>query len=768
MNRRYLIGLIFLGTCSFAFRLSADILAKPGEIGHFLLSAPSEVRAGESFELKIEARDIYNNLVPDYGIGAEREIEINVLGTGEFKPYLIKSTDFKEGRAIVECSYTRAEPIKIILKERNSSAFGSVSLSVIPGETNHFDVLLPSEVIIVNEPFPVKLIVKDTNGNCITSFGQEGELIKIQSDQEIRFDSDYLNKTIFFKNGVALITLKSFSAGKFKLLFIDEESKTEGKIELEVKPGEFHHFEVIPPPTVVTGKPFETVIQAKDIYDNLVTDYEREGQGAMISTTGTGLVKPEFIPASSFNKGVARVNFIYTKAEPFTIIAEERSEKGKGRKVSTATEKVKGFVESELKKPEKSEVVLLDQSKNGTSSVALQESQSLRESHPSKISGLSIFKPYSSSEIEKLSRPMEEGYLLGPGDVIKIGVWNEPELSGEFTIDERGKISYPLLEEIKVSGLTCGQLNKILAENLKKYLKSPQITVTTKEFSSQKIMVLGEIKGKGIYPLKGATKIFEFLTSIGETSEEADISNIILMRKNGIIQVVNLNKILFEGNETENLYLQGGDRIYIPALKTSARNVLVFGEAKVGTYPLEDETRILDILASIGGTTKDADISQVKVTRKDGTIQMVNLSRILFENKNAENIFLNPGDRIYIPSLEKTGKKILVFGEVRKPGVYLVRENLTLSEAIVQAGSFTPEAIFSDIKVIRGNLEKPVILSLNLSKLFKKGDRTDDILLEPNDIIYVPKTLMGNINRYIGQILPTIQLIGWGHAISGW
>ncbi|MCK4244209.1 MAG: SLBB domain-containing protein [Candidatus Omnitrophica bacterium] len=355
-------------------------------------------------------------------------------------------------------------------------------------------------------------------------------------------------------------------------------------------------------------------------------------------------------------------------------------------------------------------------------------------------------------------------YLLGPEDVVAIEVWGEDTLCGDYRVDTKGNISFPLIGEIKVAGKGVLELKEILASELKEYIIGPTVSVAVKEYKSQKVTVLGEAK-PGTYALRGPSKLLEFLTSIGGFTESADTSKVIIARADGSSVTIDLNKILFKGEEKENIYLQSGDRIHIPSLKASGSEITVLGETKPGAYPLKREIRVLDFIASIGGTTKDADISRIRLTRKDGTLHLINLNRILFENDEKENLVLEPGDRIYIPSLAKSGQKILILGEVKSPGVYLVKERIRLSEAIARAGSFSEEAILSRIKVIRGNLEKPEVLSLNLAKLLKKGEKRDDIFLEPDDIVYVPKSFMGNVNYYIKQVLPTIQLIGWGHAI---
>ncbi|MCK4244210.1 MAG: hypothetical protein KAX20_01145 [Candidatus Omnitrophica bacterium] len=322
-RKRYLIEMMtFLGYLSFACELSG-VVAEPGDTDYFVVKTASEVRAGEIFRIEIEARDLHNNLVTDYHERG-KEIQIKALGSGEFKPEAIKSTVFKEGKTVIDCSYTKAESLKILFKEKGSSAFGSARLSVVPGKPGYFEPVLPSQAR-AGERFPVRLIARDVYGNCVTSFGKEEGKIEISSDGKGSINPDHLNSKDF-NDGIAGLNLTYTKAEKVTLFFKGKKGIS-GNETIEIKPGRFHHFEIIPPAEIVAGRPFKTLIKVRDAYDNLLINYDKEGKGAMVNTSGTGLIRPNFIPAASFKEGLISINFIYTKAEPFTIVARERLEK---------------------------------------------------------------------------------------------------------------------------------------------------------------------------------------------------------------------------------------------------------------------------------------------------------------------------------------------------------------------------------------------------------------------------------------------------------
>ncbi len=100
-----------------------------------------------------------------------------------------------------------------------------------------------------------------------------------------------------------------------------------------------------------------------------------------------------------------------------------------------------------------------------------------------------------------------------------------------------------------------------------------------------------------------------------------------------------------------------------------------------------------------------------------------------------------------------TSGRFMVLGAVGKPGVYLLRPSLTTMEAILYAGSYIEDdANLRSVLVMRGSVDKPEVKRLDLWKLVKKGDRSDDIFVKPGDIIYVPTKFIANVEKFTNRI----------------
>jgi polysaccharide export outer membrane protein len=158
-------------------------------------------------------------------------------------------------------------------------------------------------------------------------------------------------------------------------------------------------------------------------------------------------------------------------------------------------------------------------------------------------------------------------YVIGPEDVLYINVWNEPALSRSVPVRMDGKISLPLIDEVEAAGLTPLQLKQNLIDRLKKFIASPNVSVTVMEANSFKVYVSGMVRTPGVYRLRNETTILQIIPMAGGFTEWADPKNILIIRKEGKEEKrikVDYNKII-KGKESAMKYiLKAGDTIIVP------------------------------------------------------------------------------------------------------------------------------------------------------------------------------------------------------------
>ena len=330
----------------------------------------------------------------------------------------------------------------------------------------------------------------------------------------------------------------------------------------------------------------------------------------------------------------------------------------------------------------------------------------------------------------QLQAPNQD-YSIGPEDVLKISVWDHPDLTlEEADVSLEGYISFPLIGQISVKSLTTSQVEKRLCQLLADgYIVNPQVRVTVAKFKSKVIYVLGEVKSPGAFPLtRNEMKLIEVISMAQGVTQDAGREAIIVRpqkikmsnphpvpiesaAKEELI-IANLGALL-EGNLKENLTIRGGDTIYIPRLKY----FFIMGEvARPGKYILEEGTTVLKAIGVAGGLTADGAQRKIKIVKeKDGKKEEI---PVKMEDP------VEPEVTVFVPR----GYHFFITGEVNRPGRYSMEEDITVMQAISIGGGLTAKGSSRRIKIIRIREGREIKVSTSLK------DR-----VEPEDTILIPE-----------------------------
>ena len=226
---------------------------------------------------------------------------------------------------------------------------------------------------------------------------------------------------------------------------------------------------------------------------------------------------------------------------------------------------------------------------------------------------------------------LAQDYVVGDGDVLRITVYDQPELSTIARIDGAGMIIFPLIGQVKVAGLTVSQVSQKLAQLLSDgYLVSPQVTVFVEDFRSQKATIMGQVNRPGLYELKGYTTFLELLSKAGDLTKDAGDKAIVKRKdsseKKEKIVVIDLKRLVERGETSLDVPILDGDSIYV----MKAGLFYVTGEVKnPNAYKFEEGTTVLKAITMAGGFTDKASTGRVKIIRKskgkEETIEKVHM-----------------------------------------------------------------------------------------------------------------------------------------------
>jgi protein involved in polysaccharide export with SLBB domain len=290
-----------------------------------------------------------------------------------------------------------------------------------------------------------------------------------------------------------------------------------------------------------------------------------------------------------------------------------------------------------------------------------------------------------------LQAPAPE-FRLGPGDQLEIEGMGDISTLTPVTVGPDGKIYYSILPGIDVWGLTLPETRERIADEMKMYFREkPVVTLALRSIASQQVWLLGRVGNPGIYSLARPTSLLDAVAQAGG----------------------------------------------------------------------------LGVITPVGGApTETADLSRSFLIR-NGHLIPVDFERLLHEGDLSQNVYLQPDDFVFIPSLRSA--QVHVLGAVVQPRSERMAGALTLIQAIALAGGTEPRACLPNVAILRGSLAHPDIAIVDVDLVLH--GKAPDVRLEPGDIVYVPYTPQRVLLRYMDLILDTfVRTIGvneGAYAVSG-
>jgi protein involved in polysaccharide export with SLBB domain len=372
--------------------------------------------------------------------------------------------------------------------------------------------------------------------------------------------------------------------------------------------------------------------------------------------------------------------------------------------------------------------------------------------------------------------------------------------------------------EVNVTGLTLEQAGGRLREALAPFYVRPQVEVAVKEYTSKTATVLGAVSRAGIFPLTGRTTLTELLLKAGGPTGNADQESVRITQPDGQVYTVNLTQLVLQGRLRQEPVLDAGSVVFLPEKAPEPRRVPVWEGIEVevagltteqaegrlrealapfyvrpqvevtvkeytskkatvlgavasraGIFPLTGRTTLSDLLIKAGGPAANADLESVRVTQPDGQVYTVNLTQLVLQGRLRQEPVLDAGSVVFVPEkAPEAQRRVYILGEVRSPGGQPFTPNLTMTQALGQAGGATDLAVSSSARVIRGDLQKPTLIAADFDKVLKDGDLRFDVPLQSGDIIYVPRSPIGDWNAFMAKLQPTLGILslGGGTAVT--
>ena len=216
-------------------------------------------------------------------------------------------------------------------------------------------------------------------------------------------------------------------------------------------------------------------------------------------------------------------------------------------------------------------------------------------------------------------------YTIGARDVLRITVFNEEALSSDYPVEADGAVAFPLIGRVDAGGLTLRQFEDALRARLADgYFRRPRLTVTVKEYRSQRVFIIGEVRQPGVYPLAVGMSLIEALATAGSTTALAAAEAAVIRGgrpsseptspdESADAETIRIDlQALQTGDFAHNVVLRDGDTVIVPRAET----IYVFGEVQQpGSYPIPADTTVMQALSLAGGATQFGALNRVRIVR---------------------------------------------------------------------------------------------------------------------------------------------------------
>jgi polysaccharide export outer membrane protein len=270
-----------------------------------------------------------------------------------------------------------------------------------------------------------------------------------------------------------------------------------------------------------------------------------------------------------------------------------------------------------------------------------------------------------------LQRP-DNNFTLGPGDQLEIELLGDPSTHEQTRVGPDGKIYFYILPGLDVWGLTLPQARDLIEQELQKYVREhQQVAITLRGIQSKRIWLLGRFNNPGVYAMTGPTTLLEAISLAGgpssassyatfanisnaglddgsATAEAADFRRSFVMRQ-GRLLPVDFDRLLHEGDLSQNIYLQPDDFIYLPSAMNEEVHVLG-AVTQPRAVNFTNHLSLVQAIANAGGSIKDAYLSNVAIVR--GSLVTPQIAVVDYKavvHGDAQDVELQPNDIVYVP-----------------------------------------------------------------------------------------------------------------------
>ncbi len=338
---------------------------------------------------------------------------------------------------------------------------------------------------------------------------------------------------------------------------------------------------------------------------------------------------------------------------------------------------------------------------------------------------------------ERRDVPVPPGYIMGPGDEVKILLWGRVNDQYTLTVDRNGNITIPQIGPIQVAGMSFEEMSKTVILQVEKIVGA-SIDISTGALKNIPVFVLGDVKRPGAYNVGSFVTITDALLIAGGPSDIGSMRDIQLKRKGKVLVTFDLYDLLLKGDKSKDLVLQAGDVVFVPV---TGPLVGIAGNVKrPAIYELKGRQDLHTVIELAGGILPTAYTQQIQVERVVKNERQVVIDLDDKRLGTARDFKLSEADLVKVFNIaEKEEDVVYLNGNVKRPGKYEYRSGMRVKELIGGFSDLLDETHleYAVVKRVERKDTKNELVPFNLGAFLTGRDESQNVELKPGDTVYV-------------------------------
>ena len=388
--------------------------------------------------------------------------------------------------------------------------------------------------------------------------------------------------------------------------------------------------------------------------------------------------------------------------------------------------------------------------------------------------GSSLFANPQTFRVDS-SAPVPGNHIIGQGDEIKLQIWGGVEYAGSLTVDRNGQVHIPQVGTFLIAGTPAAQVEQVLRREIGKNFTNFQLSTSMGKLEGIQIYVVGQARKPGSYTLSSLSTLVNALFASGGPSAQGSMRHIQLKRRGQLVTTLDLYEFISQGDKNHDVTLQAGDVIVIPPVGPQVAVTGALDQAAIYELKTAGSSTVQEILGLGGGMSVLASTHKALIERIDPTKTPARqVENLLLDAQGMQSV-LRDGDIVTLLGISPAfANAVTLQGNVAAPLRYQWFEGMKIRDLIPETNALITSDYYqrknilvqsideSQTKGAGKDVEKRVrsmvdqinwdyavverldkkqlktqLISFNLGRAILQGDETQNLTLEPGDVVTI-------------------------------